>query len=152
MDRGKIKKQLYEACRTYVQTKIKTAKDAISMAQSSANEDSKSSMGDKYETGRAMAQLEIEKNTVQMHEFARMGQELERISIEKNGEQAQKGSLIYTSHGTYFLALGAGQIALDGDIYFAVSVLSPIGSILLGTKEGDEIQFNGKQMKILELA
>jgi len=128
-----------------IEQRIATAREAADNAQQAANQEEKSSAGDKYETGRSMAQLEIEKNTVQLHEFARMKQELERISITVKGEQAQKGSLVYTSLGAYFLALSAGKITIDGEIYFAVSLQSPIGSVLLGAKEKDEIHFNGKR-------
>ena len=57
--------------------------EAISGAQNSANEETKSSAGDKYETGRAMAQLEIEKNMTQLAEAKRLKQTLEQIAPDK---------------------------------------------------------------------
>jgi hypothetical protein len=51
-----------------VHQRIASAEEAIRMAQESANQEGKSSAGDKYETGRAMAQLEIEKASGQLAE------------------------------------------------------------------------------------
>ena len=56
-----IKQTLYNFCVTYINQRMATAQQAIHTAQASANEETKSSAGDKYETGRAMMQLEIEK-------------------------------------------------------------------------------------------
>jgi len=50
----------------YIDQRIDAAKKAIGEAQASANEETKSSAGDKYETGRAMMQLAIEQNSTQL--------------------------------------------------------------------------------------
>ena len=63
-----IKQELYKLCQTYIQQRILTAKQAIEAAQQAANNETKSSSGDKYETGRAMMQLEIEKDSAQLSE------------------------------------------------------------------------------------
>jgi hypothetical protein len=63
-----IKIKLYQYCVEFIDKRIAGAREAIQIAQDSANEETKSSAGDKYETGRAMAQLEIEKNTTQLEE------------------------------------------------------------------------------------
>ncbi|HSY60679.1 MAG TPA: hypothetical protein VK796_02335, partial [Cytophaga sp.] len=66
------KNTLYAYCTDYVTERITRLKTEIKKTQSSANEETKSSAGDKYETGRAMAQLEIEKNTKQLAEAERL--------------------------------------------------------------------------------
>ncbi|MDB5240215.1 MAG: hypothetical protein JWP57_840, partial [Spirosoma sp.] len=48
-----LKQALHARCRHYVQQRIDTARQAMEAAQESANSESKSSAGDKYETGRA---------------------------------------------------------------------------------------------------
>ena len=52
-----LKDQILNKCREYVNVRIATAKQAMDNAQQSANEEGKSSAGDKYETGRAMMQM-----------------------------------------------------------------------------------------------
>jgi hypothetical protein len=63
-----LKKDLYTLCVNYAKTRIETAKQAIDDAQQSANEETKSSAGDKYETGREMMQQETDRNQAQLNE------------------------------------------------------------------------------------
>ncbi len=138
-------------CHHFVQQRIGVAEEAIRMAQLAANEESKSSMGDKYETGRAMAQLEIEKNTAQLLEAKKMQQALHLLPWETLGKHVRNGSLVITDKAHYFLSIGAGKLPVEGVFYFAVSLSSPIGNKLLGLSVGDSIDFNGQKTTILEI-
>jgi hypothetical protein len=35
----------------------------------------------------------------------------------------------------YFLSISAGQLTVKGKVYFAISIVSPIGKLLLGKKK-----------------
>ena len=50
-----IKFRLHAACQTFIEQRMAAAAQAMQAAQESANSDTKSSAGDKYETGREMA-------------------------------------------------------------------------------------------------
>jgi transcription elongation GreA/GreB family factor len=147
----KIKQELYDYCQKYLAQRISTAQEAIKAAQASANEETKSSAGDKYETGRAMMQLEIEKNTVQLGETMKLKRMLDEIRIDFASATAQAGSLVITSQSNFFLAISVGQITIDGKIYTAVSPASPIGNMLLGLKKNASFSFNGKTYRIQEV-
>ena len=56
-----LKKQLYLFCVDYVESKLTNLQSALASAREAVSDDSKSTAGDKHETGRAMAQLEQEK-------------------------------------------------------------------------------------------
>ncbi len=139
-----LKSALHTLCLAYIEQRITTATQAIRSAQSSANEETKSSAGDKYETGRAMAQLEIEKNSTQLSEANKLKQILSQINPDKITETAQSGSLVSTTNENYYIAIAAGQFTLEGKIYFAISPSSPIAHKLLGLKTGDQFTFNNK--------
>jgi transcription elongation GreA/GreB family factor len=109
--------------------------------------ETKSSAGDKHETGRAMIQLEMEKAGQQLSEVIWMKEVLNRIDIKKNNDVISLGSLIITTKGNYFLAISVGKISVESLDYFAISSQSPIGKQLLGKKVGEFIAFN--QAKIL---
>lgn len=140
-----IKQALFSLCSVFIEDRIDSAQKAIKSAQESANQDSKSSMGDKYETGRAMAQLEIEKNTIQLAEAIKLKKQLEAIPKEQYGSKIKNGSLIITNNGNYFLAISAGKIELDGITYFALSSASPLGTKMMNLEEGNSFEFGGKQ-------
>jgi transcription elongation GreA/GreB family factor len=147
----KTKQQLYALCRAYIEQRIATAQDAIRTAQSSANEETKSSAGDKYETGRAMMQLEIEKNTIQLAEAQKLKQLLEQIDPERKMNKVQLGSLVITDQGNFYIAISVGQLQHDGKTYFAIAPTSPIGLKLNGHMAGDVVSFNSKNYSIKEI-
>jgi len=77
-----VKKQLYSLCLAYIDERIQVANQAIQFAQDSANDETKSTAGDKYETGRAMAQLEIEKINAQLNESKKLSKILFNLKMQ----------------------------------------------------------------------
>ena len=145
------KEKLHTYCLNYVQERIETAQAAITAAQFSANEEGKSSAGDKYETGRAMMHLEVEKNTSQLLQARQLLQLLTQINTFHTSTVVQQGSLVTTSNGVYYIAIGAGLVTIDKEPYYVISLASPIGALLKGKQVGDEFAFNGKKIKVLKI-
>ncbi|GAB4031666.1 3-oxoacyl-ACP synthase [Spirosoma jeollabukense] len=145
------KEALLALCQHYVQQRIDTAKEAMQAAQESANSESKSSAGDKYETGRAMAQLERDRHAQLLAEAIKLSQELSRQTIDKKYDSIQPGSLVVTNRGVFFISISAGKLTLNGKDYFAVSAASPIATVLASKKIGDAATFNNLTYQILEV-
>ena len=129
-----IKEQLYKLCEEYVSQRLLTVEEIISSNQKALQSETKSSAGDKHETGRAMLQLEMEKAGQQLSGITQMKEVLAKINIAKTSEVAHLGSVIETNTVNYFLSISAGQLLIEDKIYFAISVSSPIGKLLLGKK------------------
>ena len=144
----KIKEELFNQCKQYVEDCINTAELAIQDARESANDDTKSSAGDKFETGREMMQQEIDRNRKQLEEAKKMKIALEQIENYQASEIVQSGSLVITNFGKFYISISRGQIQVDGTNYFAISPVSPIGLLLIRQKIGHEFQFNGKTIII----
>lgn len=143
-----LKHKLLELCVKYTDQRIATAQLAIQAAQASANEETKSSSGDKYETGRAMAQLEIEKNSTQLSAAREMASVLARIDPDKSVATVQAGSLVITNRGNYFIAIPAGELKVEGITYFAISPSSPLGACMSSLAAGQSFSFNGRQFTV----
>lgn len=143
-----IKQQLYKKCEAYVNQRLQTVKDIIISNQKALESETKSSAGDKHETGRAMLQLEMEKAGKQLASITQMQQALAKISVKNSSNIACLGSVIYTENINYFLSISCGKLTLNNTDFFAVSISSPIGKILLGKSVGDTFVFNGKEIKI----
>jgi hypothetical protein len=137
-----IKKKLYDACLLLVAEKQKTINTIIQSNKKALYSETKSSVGDKHETGRAMLQLEMEKAGQQLTSIIQMKDVLSRIENENFSEVICLGSLILTNTSNYYLSISAGKIIIDFVEFFAVSTNSPIGKQLLGKKIGDKIPFN----------
>lgn len=132
----------------YAEERIANATEAIKAARDSSTEDTKSSAGDKYETGRAMMQLDIDRQTLQLGEAQKLKTFLERMDPENLSDTVQNGSLAFTNQGIFYLAISLGQVELDKKKYFVISPSSPIGTQLMTQKVGGKFTFNGKDYKV----
>ena len=145
------KQALQACCRHYVEQRIDTARQAMEAAQESANSEEKSSAGDKYETGRAMAQLERDRYAQLLAQARKMEQELNRLNVESLYDTVQPGSVVTTTHGSFFISISAGRLAIGGVDYFAVSPASPVATALAGCREGDVVSFNKQTYQVLSV-
>jgi len=143
-----LKKELYTLCVNYAKNRIDTAKLAIEDAKQSANEETKSSAGDKYETAREMMQQETDRNQAQLNEANKLLVALNQINVDTVSTTAVPGSLVVTDNGKFYIAISAGALTLNGEGYFAVSPASPIGGKLQGRKVGDQFSLNGKDYQV----
>ncbi len=143
-----IKEELKQICLNRIQAKIDETYSRISSLQKDLGSETKSSAGDKHETGRAMIQLEMEKESQKLKSFASMRSALDRMDLENQSELVRLGSLVKTSISNYFISASLGVLKAGHESYFAISLQSPIGQLLLGKKEGDSIHFNGREIQI----
>ncbi|HTF20983.1 MAG TPA: hypothetical protein VK658_23070 [Chryseolinea sp.] len=143
-----LKQSLYDACKQTIRQRINLLQQSIHDAQQSANEETKSSAGDKYETGRAMAQLEIEKFASQLAELNKQDQELSRINPGLQESHIIPGSLIHTNQGSFFIAVNAGEIVVDGRKIFTISPQAPIAQKMFGLSDRDSFVLNGRSFTI----
>lgn len=131
--------------------KIEAAQNAIASAKESRDNETKSSVGDKYETGRAMMQMELEKNRVQLNKALNLKNELEKINLHKINDKIEFGSLVITSSGNYFISIGIGKIKIDNKIYYSISQASPIGKAMQNKRANDKFIFQGKEITVIEI-
>jgi transcription elongation GreA/GreB family factor len=139
-------------CIDCIQKRINEAKQAIEDAQYAAIEETKSSAGDKYETGREMMQQETDRNQGQLNEANKLMVALSRINYNMTSSVAEAGSLVVTNNGSFFVAISAGNFEIDGKIFFVVSPASPVGNKLIGRKAGEEFSLNGRNYKIASVS
>ena len=146
-----IKDQLHKKCIAIVDDKIKVQEKAFSDIQNALLSETKSSAGDKHETGRAMLQIEREKIGRQLSELARIQTVLQKIETTTVSPVISLGSVVYTSQHQYFIAASLGEMTLENDSFYCISPQTPIGKILLSKRKGDLVNFNGTSIEILEV-
>lgn len=146
-----IKEELLKKCHQFVNNRLQNIEETISSNQTALQSETKSSAGDKHETGRAMLQLEMEKAGQQLANVQQMKETLAKIDVTNKSTSAHLGSLVKTNTGNYFLSVSAGQLKVDNELYFAVSVSSPIGKLLLGKSVNEQVMFNSKNIKLLSI-
>ncbi len=146
-----IKEKLFKACEAYLEERIKRIETSMAGLESDLGNETKSSAGDKYETGREMINLEINKLAEQLQQFKSLKNTLNVAKNRTNTSFAQLGTTVKTNMANYFIAIPANRIIVDGEEYFAIGANSPIAQLLLHKKAGEEITFNGKSAQILEV-
>jgi len=144
---SELKQKLYQECLNYVQRSIDAAQQGINEAQQAAKDDTKSSAGDKYETGREMAQQESNRNMAQLHQANKLKVQLNTVPITTSSI-VDNGSIVITDSGNFYIAIGAGTMQVEGINYFAISLVSPIGQKMKGLKPGNAFSLNGKNYTI----
>ena len=138
------------AKKTY-EKKLLDLENNIAEVQKSANEESKSSMGDKYETGRAMAQSEVFMLQNQKENFSKELGTFNSIVFIENLEKVILGSLIQTEMGWFLLSAGLGKLVFKGKVFMCISQNSPLGQVLLGKEKGQTFTVNGRKSTVLSL-
>lgn len=144
-----LRTTLLNLCSAYVNQRLQAAQEAINAAQEAAQAEEKSSAGDKYETGRAMAHLEKEKALLQWHEANRLKADLEKVARQSVSDSVGLGSIVVTNSTCYYVSIGAGTLRVDGIDYLALSPASPLGQLLMKRKAGDRVLFQNKSHTIL---
>lgn len=134
---------IHQKCLEIVEGSILAIKLAIQEAQDAANNETKSSAGDKHETGRAMAQLETEKLSAQLNEALKLSQVFAQLNPNQKNKQITIGSLVFTNNGYFYIAVSLGKIEVEQETIYVISPVSPIGKLLLTKKEKDSFSLNG---------
>ncbi|WP_115460715.1 3-oxoacyl-ACP synthase [Winogradskyella aurantiaca] len=146
-----IKKQLLEQCGDLVGMRLRLLQNSILDIENSLNSETKSSAGDKHETGRAMIQLEREKLGNQLRIVEEQRNILKRIRIDKTNHTVALGSIVTTNKANYFISISAGKISADGISYYAISLNTPIGQLLFSKRVGETVIFRDETQEIIKI-
>lgn len=142
------KANLYSQCLNFVENRFQIIQNTINEIQESLTSETKSSAGDKHETGRAMLQLEREKAGNQLAEIQKIKENLSKINSTNISQHIGLGSVVYTNKSNYFMAISAGELKVENDVFYAISPNTPIGQLLIGKTVGAHVVFREQQFII----
>jgi transcription elongation GreA/GreB family factor len=148
---NQLKQHLYALCLDTLNTRIEAAKKAMEEAQDAANEEGKSSMGDKYETSRSMGQIARNMNAKQLQEALKDLATLQLLNPQTVQATVVAGSIVITTSGNYYIAVSAGTLKTNEQTWVALSAATPLAQALLNKKAGSYYEFRGKKEKIIEV-
>ncbi len=139
-----FKISLFAECKRIIEEKIQFENMAINNAQNAANLETKSSAGDKYETGRAMMHIEKEKHGFQLELHQKSLQILSQIDYQSGYTEIKPGAICIINNMYYLFGVSIGNVMFQGFEFMTLSMGSPLGKILFHKKEGDFLEFRGK--------
>lgn len=122
--------------------RIATAKAAMEQAQEAANNEEKSSAGDKYETGRAMGHLQKDMHARQLTESMKELATLHAVPAVTLCNVGRAGAFLQANGIAFFISAGLGKQIIEGQTIVFLSPLAPLANLLQDKKTGDQITFN----------
>ena len=134
------KKEILQILKDKISTKIHTFENLITETRASSN-DTKSSMGDKYETGREMLQQEINNIQRQLNETLVQQNVLQKLNTE-TCTKVQTGALVETDKGLFYLSVSSGEIIFKDRKIMTVSNESPLAKAMTGLASGQIFSIN----------
>ncbi|MBB6370794.1 hypothetical protein [Chryseobacterium shigense] len=134
------KQELLNIIKAKINDKIRSFENLIAETRAS-NNDTKSSMGDKYETGREMLQQEINNLQRQLNESLNQLSVIQKISAEPS-DKVQNGALVKTDKGLFYVTVSVGGIISENQKIMTVSAESPLIKAMSGKKEGEIFTIN----------
>lgn len=150
-DKIAFKSRLKQAAQQLIEQRIAAAKTLMDNAQEAANSEEKSSVGDKYETARAMGQLEKEMHSKQLAQQIKELALLHEVRTEVMYSVATMGACLECAGLTFFIAAGLGKQTIDGKLIIFLSPQAPLAKALHNKKAGDSFVFNGNDTLIERL-
>ena len=131
-----------------IQDQIDALSDRIIALTSDAQNDAKSSAGDKHETGLAMMHLEQEKCNAKIQDLLKTKDSLQKLGFPTQKDQVVRGHLVLVNNMWLLISEALPKIEIDSQTIFSVSIESPLGKNVLGKREGDTVEVQGKKYTI----
>ena len=138
------KSEIHLKLRSLLEKSLEEARREYILAKESRDSDTKSSAGDKFETGREMMQREMDKLSALVDNTLNSIAKLDRLTDSSAAAVISEGSLVVTDQETYYISIGYGKL----DSVYAISIESPLGVELKGKRVGECIEMRGRKITI----
>lgn len=138
------KSEIHLKLRSLLEKSLEDARREYILAKESRDSDTKSSAGDKFETGREMMQREMDKLSALVDNTLNSIAKLDRLTDLPASAVISEGSLVVTDQETYYISIGYGKL----DSVYAISIESPLGVELKGKRVGERIEMRGRKITI----
>jgi hypothetical protein len=146
-----FKQKILSKYQILLQDKIDIYQDLILSLTEDAQNDAKSSAGDKHETTLSKLHIEQEKIANKLKEALEQQAILSKLEISQVSNNVVLGSLVITNHLTAFVCTALTKITVDNQTVFAISPESPLGVQLMHKTIKAEFLVNQVSYKILEI-
>jgi hypothetical protein len=148
-----FKEQVYAQFLQIAEQKVAVLQQQLDTLQESIALETKSTAGDKYETARAMIHQEQDRCNRHLAEALAVLAVMQHLGpLPPGSEQVIKGSLVHTDKGYFLICAGLGKALIEGETCYALSPQSPLGTALMGCRQGDSISLQGKEYYIASIS
>ncbi|MHC5354313.1 hypothetical protein ACYSNX_09050 [Myroides sp. LJL115] len=143
-----LKENLKKICLERLNEKIMAFQGIIEDLALDAQNDAKSSAGDKHETALSMMHIEQENLSKKIRENIAIRDIIQKIDAKKVSDQVEFGSVVQLNTVYLFLSAALPKISFDQESILAISMDAPIAKQLVGRKVNDSFVFNNCEFKV----
>ncbi|RNA61835.1 hypothetical protein D1631_07760 [Chryseobacterium nematophagum] len=140
------KQEILQTVSIKIADKIRNFEKLIEETRDS-NNDTKSSRGDKYETGREMLQQEINNLQRQLNE-ALQQQNLMKKMTPAHSLKVSNGALVKTNKGIFYISVSMGEIIYNNQKIMTISADSPLAKVMMGLQVDQQFTINSTNQSI----
>ncbi len=143
------KTELVKAVKDRLAAKAATLNELIRQTRE-ANSETKSSMGDKYETSREMVAQEIRNLQRQLSEVQNQMDALARLSSAPS-KLPELGALVETGTGLFYVSAPVGHLELNGKKIMTVSPEAPLIKAMQACRPGGTFSINNRLQTLVAI-
>ena len=145
-----IKQQLLQICNTRVDKRINDYKEEINLIKESIESNDKGSSEDD-DSGNGKLLNDLEKNMAHLNDAQQTKSHLQLVKTNIAFNDVVLGSIVKTNQRNFYISTSIGEIILDNQTYFAISLNSPIGQLLKNKTVNEQFEFNQTRYVITEV-
>ncbi|MCB0449394.1 MAG: hypothetical protein KDC97_04675 [Confluentibacter sp.] len=144
------KQKLLQICNERVNKRINDYKEEVNLIKESIASSDKSSSEDD-DAGHGKLLNDLEKNMAYLNDAKKTKEYLSTIKTNIDSKDAMLGSIVKTNIMNFYIATSIGKIELDDAVFYAISVNSPIGQLLINKTVNAQFEFNQNKYIISEI-
>ena len=146
------RREVAEALAAAMEFGLARARTAFEELQTSLEGESKSTAGDKHETGRAIVQMEMEQAAARLSRVEGMMRQWHALEPLRGREQVRPGAIVSTDQGGFILGVAWGKFEGPGDATWrAISSDAPLAQAMQSLGPGDTVEFRGRMWHIISV-
>jgi hypothetical protein len=151
MDYSKLKIKMNDLCLQTVGDRLDVIEKNLKDLMDAKQNETKSSAGDKYETGRAMIQNQEELYKTQRAQTRQTLHTLLKIDPHCTSNRVEPGALVILPSGLYYISAGMGKMTVEDHDFFALSIGSPLGQAMKFKTAGASFKFQQNEVIVLNI-
>jgi hypothetical protein len=138
-------------CHAHLEDRLQSLEHEIRELGAAMASETKSSAGDKYETGREMLSAETDKKKQQYALFLSMKREMQALAIPSSFATIRPGSIFRTEQGWFFISIPLGEVQIENESIFLLSAQAPLAKAAMGKSVDERFVLNGRNFVVLEI-
>ena len=131
---------------------LRRVRGAFEELQGSLEGESKSTAGDKHETGRAMVQMEMEQAAGRLSRVEGMVRQWHALEPARGRQEVRPGAVVTTDQGGFVMGVAWGAFDVPkAEAWRAISADAPLAQAMRAASPGSTVEFRGRIWQIISV-